>query len=501
MSKQSGQTTIERSPVVVVMGHIDHGKSTLLDFIRKSNIVDKEAGGITQHLSAYEISHKDEHGIDKRITFLDTPGHESFSGMRARGAKTADIAILVVSAEDSVKQQTLEAWKTIEGSGIAPIVAINKIDRPGANVEKTKNDLTENGIYLEGYGGDIPYVAISAKEGTGVSDLLDVILLVAEMKELRGTQNKPAEGVVIEAHLDVKRGISASLVIKDGTLRSGMFVVADDAIATTRIFEDFLGAPIKEASFSSPIRITGFSKLPPAGSMFFAYEKKKEAEEAVQKNQDAQKSARNTPVAQDTKKRIPLIIKTDVLGTREAIEKEIQKLELDEIGFKIIGSGVGAIAENDLKLASSDTESIVVGFNVKIDASARDINESLGITIQTFDVIYKLIDYLKTLIEERRPRHEIPEVTGSAKILKCFSATKDKQVVGGKVVTGTISAHSQVRILRRDNEIGTGKIIELQVGKIKSKDVAEGNECGMMIETKTELAPGDVIESFIMVTK
>jgi translation initiation factor IF-2 len=493
---------IERSPVVVVMGHIDHGKSTLLDFIRKSNIVAKEAGGITQHLSAYEIAHPNEKGVIKRITFLDTPGHEAFSAMRERGAQAADIAILVVSAEDSVKTQTLEAWKTIAASGITPVVAINKIDRPGANVEKTKNDLTENGIYLEGYGGDIPFVPISAKEGTGIPELLDVILLVAEMKEFTGDPTIPATGVIIEAHLDVKRGISASLLIKDGTLKSGMYVVADDALASTRILEDFINRPIKEATFSSPVRITGFSKLPQIGSPFVAFDSKKEAENYALTHAHKNSAAlQNIPAVFDSKKRIPVIIKTDVMGTSEAIKKEIAKIENDSIGYKIIGQGVGAISEGDLKLASSDKESIVIGFNVKIDSSARDVNESLGVNIQTFDVIYKLIDYMKELAETRRPRHEVPETTGSAKILKYFSATKEKQVVGSKVITGTVAVGNTVRIIRRENEIGTGKIIELQIGKIKSKEVAEGNECGVMIETKTELAPGDIIESFIMVTK
>src|SRR5574343_1923601 len=249
------KTKTNRPPVVVGRGHVDHGKSTLLDYIRKSNIVDSEAGGITQHISAYEVSHKDEKGVDQKITFLDTPGHEAFSKMRARGASAADIAILVVSAEDSVKAQTLEAYNTIIESKVPYIVAINKIDKPNANIEKTKMDLVEKGIYLEGMGGDIPFVPISAKVGTGVSELLDMILLVADMNDFTGNRNVGASGIIIEANRDPKRGITATCLIKNGTVANGMYVVAGNSIVATRIMENFLGKPVKEASFSSPIRL------------------------------------------------------------------------------------------------------------------------------------------------------------------------------------------------------------------------------------------------------
>ena len=491
----------ERPPVVVVMGHIDHGKSTLLDYIRKSNIVDGEAGGITQHLSAYEISHKDENGEAKKITFIDTPGHEAFSAMRERGAIAADVAILVISAEDGVKPQTLEAWQTITSSGISPIIAINKIDRPGANIEKTKNDLTENGIYIEGYGGDIPFIPISSKTGEGIDQLLDIVLLVSALKELKGSPSKNAEGIVIESHLDTKRGISTVLLIKDGTLKQGMFVVVDDAISATRIFEDFNGHLIKEATFSSPVRITGFSKLPVVGSVFYSFDKKIDAEKAVKDNKTNSTFTTTGDVVTDDKKRVPIIIKTDVMGTSEAIEKEIRKIENDDIGFKIIGRGVGSISEGDLKLASSDQNCIVIGFNVKIDSGARDINENLKINIETFDVIYKLIDFLKEIAETRRPRKEVKEVTGSLKILKLFNVTKDKQVVGGKVISGKITAGNPVNIIRRENFIGIGRITELQLAKIKTREITEGNECGLQIESRYEVAPGDIIESYEIVTK
>ncbi len=504
MAKETEQKNMtERSPVVVVMGHIDHGKSTLLDYIRKTNVVDKEAGGITQHISAYEVQHKNEAGIMKRITFLDTPGHEAFSKMRERGATAADIAILVVSAEDSVKQQTLEAWNTIVSSKTPFMVAINKIDKPGANVEKTKMDLAEKGIYLEGYGGDIPFAEISAKVGTGVPELLDTILLVAELAELKGNEKAPGEGVVIEAHRDPKRGISANLIIKNGTVESGMFILSNEALATTRLFENFQGEPIKHATFSSPIRITGFDALPEVGATFQAYDSKKEAEKAREtfiENKKKQVANKNNTNGREIKT-IPLIIKADVSGTLEAIEKEVAKLAQETIAFKVITSGVGAIGEADLKLAGGDKDAIIVGFNTKLDNGARDLNEMLHVRVETFEIIYKMIDWLKEEIEAKRPRQNVEEATGTAKIQKLFSKTKERQIVGGKVFVGKLVAGAQVKILRRDFEIGRGKIIELQQGKVRAKEVEEGLEFGMQMESKTELAPGDMIESFITVEK
>jgi translation initiation factor IF-2 len=491
-----------RPPVVVVMGHVDHGKSTLLDYIRNSNIVEKEAGGITQHISAYEVVHKDEKGADRRITFLDTPGHEAFSQMRARGAQAADIAILVVSAEDSVKAQTLEAYTTIIESKTPYIVAINKIDRPNANVEKTKMDLVEKGIYLEGMGGDIPFVPISAKIGTGVSELLDMILLVADLSNFTGNPETRASGVIIEANRDPKRGISASCIIKNGTLRTGMYVASDTAIVSTRMIENFLGKPIKEATFSSPIRLIGFESMPEVGNTFESFATKKEAEQYVKMLRNEQENTTPTPQAEvSAGKLIPLIIKTDVVGTIEALEKEIEKMNSPEVAFKIVSSGVGAVNESDLKMANINTESIIVGFNTKIDNGAKDLNESLHVDVQLFDIIYKLTDYLKETLEARRPRQEAVEVIGTLKVLKTFGATKDKHVIGGKVITGRITVGATVRIMRRDFEIGTGRIVELQTNKIKTKEVLEETECGVLVETRTGIAVGDALEAFIVVVK
>ena len=304
MDTKKEQKNIERPPIVVVMGHIDHGKSTLLDYIRKTNIVEKEAGGITQNISAYEVNHKDEHGKDKKITFLDTPGHEAFSRMRERGASVADIAILIVSAEDGVKTQTLEALKTILESKIPYIVAINKIDRPGANVEKTKIELAENEVYLENYGGKIPVVEISAKVGTGVDELLSLILLLAEMENFTGNSNENASGSIIEANLDPRRGIEASLIIKNGTLEKGMVVVVEDATCSTKIMQNFLGKVIDEATFSSPIRLVGFSKIPKVGAKFKSFKNKKEAEDYL-KNSNVENNCETISNSTDSNKNRP----------------------------------------------------------------------------------------------------------------------------------------------------------------------------------------------------
>ena len=503
--KETETHKITRPPVVVVMGHIDHGKSTLLDYIRKSNVVAGEAGGITQHLSAYEVSHKDEHGNDRRITFLDTPGHEAFSKMRARGTKTADIAILVVSAEDSVKAQTLEAWETIVKSGIPYIVAINKIDKPGANVEKTKMDLAEKGIYLEGFGGDVPFVEISAKQGTNVTTLLDLILLVADLNSFVGNPTLPGSGVVIESHLDSKRGIAATLIIKNGSVSKGDYIVVEDTIVGTRILEDFRGKTIESATFCSPIQVVGFDKQPQVGSSFEVYHSKKEAESAVKEWKNIKREFKEpTAEVQATSeevKLVPIIIKTDVAGTLDAIEKEIRKLELPNIKFKILDRSVGGIGEGDIKLASADKETIIIGFNVKMDARARDVYEKEHPTVETFSIIYKISDFLREEIEKRRPRVTTLISTGSAKILKTFGATKDKQVLGGKVLSGTLSQNAEIRILRRDNEIGRAHIVELQHNKIKMKTIETDMEFGTCIESKAEIAPGDVIEAFTMVEK
>lgn len=493
-------TKIKRSPVIAIMGHVDHGKSTLLDYIRKTNIVETEAGGITQKISAYEVSHKGRDGREHKITFLDTPGHEAFKAIRARGASAADIAVLVVSAEDGVRPQTVEALKTIAAAKIPYIVAINKIDKEGADATRTKNSLAENEIYVEGYGGTVPVVEISAKTGEGVPELLDLMLLQAEVEELKADASKPAQGVVIEANLDKKKGISASLIVKDGTLRTGTYVVAGQAISPVRIMENFLGQPIKEATFSSPIRIIGWNEMPTVGSTFSTFETKKEAEECVRN----QKSILKPAVMDKDSSEIPIlpiVIKAGEVGGLEALEHEIKKIKSDKIRVKIISSGVGDISENDIKLASGRVDTIVLGFNTAVDGTAESHAEKLGIQIQVFDVIYKLSEWLQKTVAERTPKIRTEEPTGNAKVLKIFSRAKDKQILGGRVETGQLIIGAEVKIMRRDFEIGRGKVRELQRFKNRVSEVPESQEFGTMIESKIDIAPGDKLESFRIVEK
>lgn len=492
-----------RPPIVVVMGHIDHGKSTLLDYIRKTKVTESEAGGITQCISAYEVIIKDAAGIEKKITFLDTPGHEAFSRMRERGAKVADIAILVVSATEGVKPQTIEAWKTIVASATPAIVAINKIDKPEANVEKIKMELAEQEIYLEGYGGKIPYVEISAKAGTGVDDLLALINILAEVEGFTGKQGENASGFVIEANLDSKRGIEATLIIKDGRLEKGMIIVTGDSICTARMIEDFKGAKIDEAVFSAPIRIFGFDKIPKVGAEFKSFRGKPEALSYRESTKDL-KNTKNEiegATAETSKKIIPIILKADVLGSIEAIEKEIAKIKNDTALYRIVQSGVGPISESDIKTVASGGDAIVLGFNVKTDKSAIEIASKRGITISFFDIIYKLAEWLEAEMENRKPKIETLEVTGRAKIIKSFSRTKERQILGGRVEVGKITLDSIVKIMRREFEIGRGKIVNLEKGKQKCREVEEGAEFGMMLESKIEVVAGDVTESFSMVKK
>ena len=507
--KNEKTNIISRPPVVVVMGHIDHGKSTLLDYIRKTNVVEKEAGGITQVISAYEVIHKDESEQDKKITFLDTPGHEAFSKMRERGAEIADIAILVVSASEGVKPQTIEAWKTIVESKIPCIVAINKIDNPSANVEKTKTELAENEIYLENYGGKIPFVEISAKVGTGISDLLSLILILAEMENLAGDSTLPASGFVIEVNLDSRRGIIATLIIKNGSIKKGMTVTVEDAICSTRIIENFLGKTIDEATFSSPVSIVGFDKMPRVGAQFKTFQKKSDALKYTEnwKNLEALpiSGGKASKSEETNKKIIPIILKADVSGSIEAIEKEIAKIknktEIQNAEFRIVSKGIGPISESDIKGVSSGTDALVIGFNVKIDKSALEIAEKRGITISFFEIIYKMTEWLEEQMEERRPKIETMETIGRAKIIRAFSRTKERQIVGGKVIEGQINLNNTVKIMRREFEIGRAKIVNLEKNKTKTSTVLEGAEFGMMIESKVEVVAGDILESFSITQK
>lgn len=494
-TKNSKENIVKRPPVVVVMGHIDHGKSTLLDYIRKSNSVDAEAGGITQHLSAYVVTHKTKEGSVESITFLDTPGHEAFQKMRLRGADVADIAILVVSAEDGVKPQTLEALASIKQGNIPYIVAINKIDKPGADIMRTQTSLIENEIYVEGMGGDIPWVGISAKTGEGVNELLDLVILSADLAELKGDISAPATGQVIEGRMDPKRGNSATLIIKNGTLKKGTFVVSGCSYTPVRIMEGCHGKAITEASLSTPVGIVGFAEIPVIGANFYTVESKKEAEKAIE-------AARPTPVASvrqiNPLPTIPILIKADVLGTIEAIEHELSKFTSDRIAVRVISTGVGDITSNDIQNVSATKDAIVVGFNVKVERQAADLAERLGVEIDTFSIIYELSDWLNNALKERTPRVEEMKVTGKVKVLKYFSTQKNLHVLGARVEEGVIKMGQKVKITRRDVEIGKGTIKNLQQYKSDVQQVEEG-EFGLQLETKYEVAPGDHLQPYDLV--
>ena len=483
---------VVRPPVVVIMGHIDHGKSTLLDYIRKTNVVEGEAGGITQHLSAYVVEHTTKEGATKKITFLDTPGHEAFQKMRYRGADVADIAILIVSAEDGVKPQTLEALTCIKAAGIPYIVAINKIDKPAADIVRTQSSLIENEIYIEGMGGDISWTAISAKAGTGVDELLDLLLLTAELADLKGDRNAPAEGSVIEGHLDVKRGNTATLIIKNGTLRSGSFVVSGNAYAPVRIMEDWSGKTIKEAGIAEPVRIVGWTSTPEVGAFFATVETKKEAEQLAL---SYTKEAEARTLTESDLPVIPILIKADVLGTIDAIRHELNKFESDRIAVRVIDASVGNITVNDVQNVSATKDAIIVGFNVKVDRPAVELAERLGVEINTFSIIYELSEWLHGALKNRTPKMEIEKITGKAKILKHFSTQKGIHVLGGRVEEGELSVGQSVIITRRDIEIGRGKIKNLQQQKSNVNRVADG-EFGMQVDSKQDIAPGDYISAF-----
>lgn len=469
---------VARPPVVVVMGHIDHGKSKILDYIRNTNVVEGEAGGITQHIGAYEAKIK-----GKKITFLDTPGHEAFSKMRERGAKIADLAVLVVASDDGVKPQTIEAYETIKESKIPFVIALNKIDKPNADPERVKGQLAEKQILVEGYGGKVPAINVSAKNGDGINDLLDIILLLAEIENLQANPDELATGFVVESHMDPKRGITATLLIQNGEMKKGDFIASGKSVAPVRI---------EGATFSSPVEIVGFDEMPEVGAEFKTFNTREEAEKArieplseVQKNNISEEN-KNIII-------VSVILKTDVSGSLEALEKEITKRETENVKINILRKDAGNINEDDIKLASSAKNSIILGFNVKIDPSVKELAERFNVVIFFSDIIYEISDWFENKIKEKEKSIKKEEILGTAKILKTFSRTKNKQVVGGRVISGKIIDGKRIKIKRNEQEIGEGKIIGLQRNKTPVKEVNEVDEFGVMLESKIELAKDDEI--------
>ena len=503
MAKKSNQATeniTKRPPVVVVMGHIDHGKSTLLDTIRTTNIVDKEAGGITQHLSAYVVQHTTSEGVTTPITFLDTPGHEAFQKMRLRGADVADVAILMVSAEDGVKPQTLEALESIKAADIPYIVAINKIDKPGANIASTQASLIEHEIYIEGMGGDIPWVGISAKEGTNIAELLDLVVLTVDLSDLTGDTNASASGKIIEATSDHRRGNTATLIIRDGTLRSGQVVVSGTTYSPVRIMEDYTGKSIREAGLATPVRLVGFNAVPEVGADFMTVSNKKEAEAAVvAARRAATTAARPAPLYKRHRLPVvPILIKADALGAIDAIQHEIDKCTSERIVIKVIDTGVGTISTQDVQRISATLGAIIVGFHVDVERAATSMAERLNVEIKTFDIIYDLSEWIATALQNRTPKQEERVITGDIKILKHFSVQKNIHVMGGRVNEGTIAVGQSVQILRRDIEIGQGTIKNLQQAKQDVSEITEG-EFGLQLETKAVLTAGDYLKPYNVV--
>lgn len=505
--KEIGNDIRAKAPVVVIMGHVDHGKSTLLDYIRSSNTADREVGGITQKMSAYEIVHNGQ-----SITFLDTPGHEAFNSMRTRGARAADIAILVVSAEDGVKPQTLDALRSIEEAGVPYFIGASKIDRTGADIEKTKQSLAENNVFVEGYGGDITLLPFSGKTGAGVPELLDMILLMAEVAETKAAFDVPAECLVIESGRDKVRGIHATLIVKNGTLTQGSFLVSGGEISPVRIMENYEGKAIKEAVPGQPVRIVGWTAAPHVGDMC-VMAKDKEAAELVAKEQkdlitlnaemnktEAKKAASvNIRALYGLEKNdtwtLPIVLKADSVGTLDAVKQEIEKIKLNRIEIKVIRAETGDINENDIKLAQGSKDSIVIGYNTKVDAQARRVADTQKTTIETFDIIYKLSEWLIDEAKARAPKITTEEAHGQIKILKTFSLNKNKQVLGGRVESGRLSVGDTVKIIRRENEIGRGVIGEMQQMRVSVKSVEAENECGLMVESKIEIVSGDVLHA------
>jgi len=497
MSEKNTEKT-NRPPIVAVMGHIDHGKSSLLDYIRKSNIVDSEAGGITQHVSAYEIFHKTKEG-ERKITFIDTPGHEAFTGSRQTSARIADIALLIISAEEGVKEQTKESIKMIIETKAPYIVVINKIDRPNADPNKVKQELAEIDIFVEGYGGHVPCALVSSKTGEGVSDLLDIILLSADLEELYGNPNIPASGFVLESNRNKNVGVVGTLIIKNGTLKTGMFLYIDGVISKIKRIEDFMGRQIQEATFSSPVMIAGLSDTPRQDMAFESFEDKKEAEEHVKvfAEEKRQKIGRLND-EEDPRLMIPIVIKADVQGTLLAIEKEINKIPLpkDRAYIKILTKGIGDISENDLKVATTAKDTIIIGFNVKIDKVAQDYSENARIASHIFSIIYKINEFLEPEIKKRIPKIKEDKVRGKAKIIKLFSKAKNKQLIGMKVIEGTIEISKPIRVIRNDYEIAKAKAHEMQIQNMKITEGNSGDQIGAQIECKVPLAVGDILEFF-----
>lgn len=456
--KSSKEQFIPRPPVVVVLGHVDHGKTSILDYIRKTHVVEKEVGGITQHIGAYQIEHQ-----NKLITFIDTPGHAAFETMREHGAKIADIAVLVVAADEGVKPQTIEAIKHCQNAKIPIIVAINKIDKKESDLQKVKGQLEKQGIIIEEKGGEVVCCEISAKTGQGIDHILEMILLVGEMEELKGNPDAPAQGTIIESHLDSRRGPTATVLLYDGSLELGDEIKIEGLAGKIKTMEDFQGQRIKKALPSMPVVITGFKNLPPSQR-----------------------------VLQETTKALhTLILKSDTQGTLQAI---IDCLK-DKKNLNILEAKVGNITEDDIKKAIP-SKARVVGFNVKISSVAKRLAEQELINLKTYDIIYQLLDDLEKLLAKAEKAKPARIELGQLKVLAIFRTEKNEMIIGGEVIEGKMTKGAQLDVVRNEQRIGTGKLFGLQEKKKDINEVAKGKECGIKFRGEVKIQEGDILKAF-----
>ena len=495
---------VKRPPIVTIMGHVDHGKTTLLDYIRNTHVVDKEFGGITQHIGAYQTKYKDE-----LITFIDTPGHAAFTEMRARGASVTDIVIIIVAADDGVKPQTKEAVDHALSANVPIIVAVNKIDKPDANIDRVLTEMAEIGITPEAWGGDIPFINISAHTGEGVELLLETILTIAEVNELKANPNRYAVGAVIESRLDKNVGGIASFLIQNGTLRLGDPIVVGTSYAKVRTMKNDRGESIVLAGPSTPVEITGLTENPSAGDKFMAFETEAEAKSVAQKRRDAAKmnAGKDKKVSLDDlfasvdagNKEINVVLKADVRGSEEAVKNALEKIKEKDVSVKVIRSGIGAISESDVVLASA-SNAIIIGFNVVASNNAKDIAKDNNIDIRLYTIIYKLVEDIEAAINGMLDPEYEEKVLGSAEVRKIFKFSKIGNIAGCYITSGTVKNGAMARVIRDGVVIASDEVIaSLQREKDTVKEVKKGFECGITLEKFNDFKEGDTIEAYEMV--
>ena len=492
-----------RPPVITIMGHVDHGKTTLLDTIRKTNVALGEAGGITQAIGAYQVEVN-----GKKITFIDTPGHEAFTEMRSRGASVTDIVVLIVAANDGVMPQTKEAIDHAKAAGVPIVVAVNKIDLPDANPNRVLTELVENGLVPESFGGDVVTCNISAKKGDGVNELLETLILISEMRELKANPNRYATGTVIEARSDNKVGSIVSLLVQSGTLRLGDPVVIGTSYGKIRSLKDDKGNNITMATPSTPVEITGINELPTAGDKFMAFETEKEARNVSEQRKlrshlkDTNRTGMSLDdlyaMVKDGVKEINVILKTDVKGSEEAVKKSLEKINLDGVRVSVIRSGVGTITESDVKLASA-SNAIIIGFNVRPNGKTSDLAKESNVEIRLYNIIYKVVEDMEAAIKGMLDPVFEEKVIGEAEVRQIFKFSKIGNIAGCHVNSGVIKNGSDARIVRDGIVVYTSKIASLQHEKDQVKEVKSGYDCGLTIEDYQDIREGDIIEVFTMV--